>query len=339
MERSGKRLGWLDFGKAMGILVVLIVHTGCKWGAVTFYGGMFYMPIFFVAAGYTYRVKEGESYMQFVRKKAARLLVPYFGASAFLWFFFWMKDSVLGGNPADLKLFSVMGIFYSRNQMYTSAYQGENPVLLDLLNAPLWFLTAMFLTCVFYDAVSRCKRKYVKVTLLAAGLLLSAAWHYSTKLLLPWSLDAIPYFSCFFAAGELLRKKDGISFLKQKPAISILIAAAFLLLSLANGSVNLSCGIYGNSMILYLAVGILGSVLVFAAGVFLESFCPRIVQVTDWIGQETLTILCFHMFLYMWIGAAAGFFSLPAGVVQAAQITGSVALLAGIKRIRKLPRR
>lgn len=52
-----KRLEWLDFGKAMGILVVLAVHAGCSLGALTYYGGMFYMPIFFFAAGYTFRRK------------------------------------------------------------------------------------------------------------------------------------------------------------------------------------------------------------------------------------------------------------------------------------------
>ena len=64
-----KRLEWLDFGKAMGILVVLAVHAGCSLGALTYYGGMFYMPIFFFAAGYTFRRKEGESYGAFLWKK------------------------------------------------------------------------------------------------------------------------------------------------------------------------------------------------------------------------------------------------------------------------------
>ena len=73
---SSGRLEWLDFGKAMGILVVLLVHAGCRLGLVTYYGGMFYMPIFFVAAGYTFRVKEGESYGTFLLKKAKRLLIP-----------------------------------------------------------------------------------------------------------------------------------------------------------------------------------------------------------------------------------------------------------------------
>ncbi|RHO85089.1 hypothetical protein DW058_01340 [Clostridiaceae bacterium AF42-6] len=64
-----KRLEWLDFGKAMGILVVLAVHAGCSLGALTYYGGMFYMPIFFFAAGYTFRRKKGRVMALFSGKK------------------------------------------------------------------------------------------------------------------------------------------------------------------------------------------------------------------------------------------------------------------------------
>lgn len=126
-----KRLEWLDFGKAMGILVVLAVHAGCSLGALTYYGGMFYMPIFFFAAGYTFRRKEGESYGAFLWKKAKRLLIPYFGTSAFLWLFFYLKDSVLSGNPGDLKIQSLLGILYSRNQMWQSSYTGGESSALE----------------------------------------------------------------------------------------------------------------------------------------------------------------------------------------------------------------
>ena len=42
-DKGKKRLSWLDFGKAAGILVVLLVHAECSLGPLTFYGGMFYM--------------------------------------------------------------------------------------------------------------------------------------------------------------------------------------------------------------------------------------------------------------------------------------------------------
>lgn len=253
---SSGRLEWLDFGKAMGILVVLLVHAGCRLGLVTYYGGMFYMPIFFVAAGYTYRVKEGESYGTFLLKKAKRLLIPYFGTSAFLWVFFWVKDCVLGGIPGDLKLASLFGILYSRNQMWRSGYAGSNPVLMDILNSPLWFLTALFLVYAWYGLISRSQKKY---WLLGGGLAVSVIWHYAAPLLLPWSLEAVPYFTVFFAAGEKLKEWGGVKTLTNDIRLGIACLNFFLLLGFLSGSVNLSCGNYGVSMLLYLAVGIFGS--------------------------------------------------------------------------------
>lgn len=324
-NKAKMRLCWLDFGKAMGILVVLMVHAECRLGFVTYYGGMFYMPVFFVAAGYTYRCRKEENYGFFLKKKAKRLLVPYFGASAFLWLFFWLKDSVLSGNPMDLKLFSVLGILYSRNQMFAPRGVGENRVLMDLLNAPLWFLTAMFLVYAYYDMVSRRRKKY---QWLAFGLCISVIWHYATNILLPWSLEAVPYFACFFAAGELLREHGGEKILKD---VRILGAAVILFLACTygNGSVNLSVGNYGRSMLLYLVVGSTGSMLVFAIGAWIGRICPRLVSLIGLVGQETLVILCFHMFLFMFIRTAAAILGLGEGVTQGALVVGSVVLLTG----------
>ena len=321
-ENRRKRLGWLDFGKAMGILVVLLVHAECSLGPASFYGGMFYMPVFFVAAGYTYRRKE-ESFGAFVKKKAVRLLFPYFGTSLFLWVFFWVKDSLLTGNPTDLNLPSIFGILYSRNQMYAASYPGENPVLMTLLNAPLWFLTAMFLTYVWYEWIRR--RKNMRVWL-AAGLTASVVWHYVSDLLLPWSLEAVPYFACFFAAGELLHRIDRITYLTEKgnrwKGLALLIC--FAALANLNGSVNLSIGNCGFSMLFYLAVGIAGSILVFLAGAYLERFCPPVMRPIETVGRQTLVILCFHMFLFMFIRTGAGLLGLPEGVTQALLVIGSL---------------
>ncbi len=328
--QNKKRLGWLDFGKAMGILVVLLVHAECQLGLVTFYGGMFYMPIFFVAAGYTYKCHPNASLCEFVKKKAKRLLIPYAGASLFLWFFFWVKDSLLAGNPMDLKLHSLKGILYSRNQMYAAGYVGENPVLLDVLNAPLWFLTAMFLTYVWYDLASRSRRKYV---LLAGGLLLAVIWHYMTSLLLPWSLDAVPYFACFMAVGELLREKDVIPHMLEKWYRILPPLVIFINLAHWNGSVNLSCGAYGRSMLVYLVIGSLGSVLVFAVGSALKKVCEPVMKVTGWVGQETMTILCFHMFLFMFIKTAANILGFSGGLTKACLVGGSVVILIVIGRV------
>lgn len=327
-NREKKRLGWLDIGKAAGIFVVLLVHAGCALGPVTFYGGMFYMPIFFVAAGYTYRHREGEALGDYLIKKAKRLLLPYLWTSAFLWLFFWVKDSLLGGNPADLKWDSLFGILYSRNQMYMTAYAGENPVLLNVLNAPLWFLTAMFFTYLWYEISVRSRRKWL---LLGLSLLCSILWHYSTEFLLPWSVDAVPYFACLMAAGEEFRERKFEKMLGELWFLGILLVV-FLVSSNLNGSVNLSCGDYGYSMLLSLVAGMTGSLLIFAAGMWLIKRGGFLSHLLCLVGQETLLILCLHMFLYMFLQTGARIIGCPEGLAKAGMVFGSLVLLTAASR-------
>ena len=87
-----KRILWMDIAKAAGILMVLLVHTGRSFGPLSFFGGMFYMPIFFVLAGMTFHYRPEETLGAFVKKKAKRLLLPYFGYNLFLFLFFFVKN-------------------------------------------------------------------------------------------------------------------------------------------------------------------------------------------------------------------------------------------------------
>ena len=140
-----KRVLWLDMAKAAGILVVLLVHTGKSFGPVSFFGGMFYMPVFFVLAGMTFRWKPEERFLDFAKKKAKRLLVPYFGYNLFLFLFFFVKNDLLTGQVGKGSLFPLLGILYSRNCLFPME-ASSNVYFMQILNAPTWFLTCMFVS-------------------------------------------------------------------------------------------------------------------------------------------------------------------------------------------------
>ena len=128
-----KRVLWLDIAKAAGIIIVLLVHTGRSFGPVSFFGGMFYMPIFFVLAGMTFRYKPEESFADFTKKKARRLLVPYFGYNLFLFLFFFVKNDLLAGQALAF-LHHVVGFGDSRYNLGNVEY-GFAAVALDDLHA------------------------------------------------------------------------------------------------------------------------------------------------------------------------------------------------------------
>ncbi len=298
-----KRIVWMDLAKAMGILVVLVVHTGASLGPVTFLGGMFYMPVFFVLAGMTFSYRPQESFFVFVKKKARRLLVPYFGYNLFLFLVFFLQNNVLAGKVDSASFFPLLGILYSRYCLLPQDAV-SNVFFLKILNTPTWFLTGLFVSLVIFWGMMRiCRGDLKKLMILDSGVLLfSVLLHYLCPVLLPWSVDTAFYAVSFLTFGKVVAQRELVEKIYQRPGILLLLAALFAGLSMVNGSVNMSVAFYGRSMILYLAVGSLGSLLCMEAGLFAEKHLPVLSRAGAWVGRHTMPILCLHLLGYSVIG-------------------------------------
>ncbi len=174
----------MDIAKAIGILVVLVVHTGLSLGPVTFFGGMFYMPVFFVLAGMTFSWKPEERFGTFIGKKAKRLLLPYFGYNLFLFLFFFIKDSLLPGQVTGNSFFPLLGILYSRNCLLPPDCV-SNVYFMQILNAPTWFLTGMFVSCMIFWLMMRAAKGDMKKLfgINCIVLLIAVLLHYFCRIL------------------------------------------------------------------------------------------------------------------------------------------------------------
>lgn len=308
METKKTRMVWMDMAKALGMLIVLLVHAELSLGPVTYLGGMFYMPVFFVLAGMTFHMREGESFAAFLKKKAERLLLPYFAYNLFLILFFLIKDSLLTGTISEQSFFPFLGMLYSRNQLYQTG-AAANVYFMPNLNAPTWFLTGLFAALVIYYWICRWSRgdQRKKGMLTGACVLAAVLWHWCTELLLPWSLDCALYAVAFLYVGELFREKRAVERMEKRYGILALGALVFAALSYWNGSVNMSIGAYGKSMLVYLIIGGLGSFLCLELCKWLEKSCMWLRSAGGAAGQVTLRMLGLHLFVFMVIKTAAGF--------------------------------
>ena len=302
-----KRVLWMDIAKAIGILVVLVVHAEISLGPVTFLGGMFYMPVFFVLSGMTFRYRPEEGFGSFLKKKAKRLLVPYFGYNLFLFAFFFVKNDLLTGNVSRDSFFPLLGIIYSRNCLYPMA-QAENVYFMQILNAPTWFLTGLFVTLAIFWVLQRISKGDRGKLLLCNGvvLVLAILLHSFCPVLLPWSLDCALYAVAFVTVGYIAAEEKWAEKLYRKPLLLLLAFAAFVGLSYLNGSVNMSVAEYGYSMVVYLAVGSLGSLLCMELSLFLEKRVAWLAKPMAWLGRHTLPVLCLHLFVYSIVGTVLG---------------------------------
>lgn len=303
-----KRIVWMDIAKALGMLVVLLVHSGREFGWVTFFGGMFYMPVFFVLAGMTFSYRPEEDFLVFLKKKERRLLVPYFAYNAFLFVIYFLREVLAGGQIGRETFFPLVGIMYSR-YCFLPASAGRNLYFLQILNSPTWFLTGLFVCLLFFWVMMQAsggdRRKLLILNCVVLVLAISA--HYFVPILLPWSIDTALYAVSFLTFGRLAADYELVELAYKKPWLSVLLAAAFAGLSVLNGTVNMSVANYGRSMVLYLAVGCLGSWLCMVAAMFLERHTRVLSRIGEWVGRHTIPILCLHLLGYSVIGAVMAF--------------------------------
>ncbi len=286
LKKTENREVWLDLAKCFGILMVIINHLELDLSVMTFFGGMFYMPVFFVAAGYTYRDRQ-ETYISYLKGKAKRLLLPYALCNILLVTAFTLRSGELS-KPA------ILGVFYSRS-MLMAADSSWNMALMPYLNAPTWFLTCLFLCLAFYRLLDRKfqsdgKRRVSVGICMAVGILLRTF----SPVLLPWSLENALYFLGLLELGRTL-KEGGLAWLRKNQWIYANFFMIFVVLSWINGSVNVSISEYGRSMILFFLIGALGSLLCMKAAELTEKYLKILVRPLAWIGRHTLPILCWHL--------------------------------------------
>lgn len=273
---SNNRIEYIDIAKCLALVLVVYSHTPlflCQK-----YLGGFFIAAFFFLSGYTGSVSR--PFREHVAKRAVRLLVPYLFFTVFL--------IVLSGNYSFIDIF---GALYSRYSLYPLETAG-NTVFLRSCNAPLWFLTAMFVSdTVYYALVRRFESKGFAITILLLAVLLIVSVGLSdAKILLPWSLDTMPFFVSCMLVGRLARVRHWVDHGRIFTLIMLLV---YVLACYVNGGMNLSCRFYGNSVILCFISGISGTLLLMDLCRWLEK--TGRFGFLSFAGQHTLTVFCLQL--------------------------------------------
>lgn len=300
---AGTRLPWLDIAKAIGVMIVFINHIELQIGKGSYYLGAFYMALFFVISGYTFHWKKEETAWKFLKKKAKRLLLPYFIYNLFLVLFFALRG--------QLTKDAVLGIFYSRNQLYPENL--KNRYFLTLLNAPMWFLTALFVTLFLYWMVKKAANgnKKGEALLTAVLFFFGCLVKNLCPVLLPWSIDTALVNVFLLFLGERIRERQVLEKLFENFWCNLVLAVVFWLIVRFNGPGNMSVRDFGISTVLYVTAGVLGSVLCLEVSMLLGRFGGKAAFLLQQTGSHTITLLCLHLFCFALFHSACTVFSIP----------------------------
>ena len=271
-QTSYKRIDTIDVAKGLGIILVVCSHT--VYPQLMYFANLFFIPLFFVLSGYTLHILS-------LKKKAIRLLKPYF--------FFNLSIALMMyvSRLKDVSLNHLVGIVYSRFSLCPLETGGENHIFMNIGNSPTWFLTCMFVAFVLLYFILQAK-KY-RYWVLASYVGLTFALN-ELPILLPWSIDVAFLMAVFMYGGMLLREKG---WMNLSVAYVIAFCLVYIVFSYLNGYCNLSVRNYGNSILLFLVGGFIGSYLIIRLSQLLEKTFLNKALVA--IGQHSLVIFCIQI--------------------------------------------
>ncbi|OQP74114.1 polysaccharide biosynthesis protein GumF [Xanthomonas phaseoli pv. syngonii LMG 9055] len=278
----------IDAAKALAIALVVLGHASGMPPAYKLFAYSFHVPLFFVLSGWVgerfgQRALTGAS----VAKLARTLLVTYlafFMVAYALWLLTAAIDGHAGHPQARPWWHPLTGLLWA------------NGSRLYVLPA-LWFLPALFVTTLAYIAL-RALLSAAAVAAISLPIALAwAGWFPLLQQRLPLALDVLPVALFFIAVGGwLARFADALRSLRaQVWALALLpLAALWWWLAGWNGQVDVNNLQFGRSAAVFLLVSLLGTAMTFCVAYFI-----RRLRWVQWIGTNTLLILCTHTLVFL----------------------------------------
>lgn len=296
------RIIWLDAVKGVGILLVMMSHF-CHIPNVFTVG---YMPLFFVAAGLTY--KPVTSYRDTITKKGSRLLIPYivYGligllvASAYDY----MSGTLTFGSFSD----KIIGLLYMRRSFYWPYDFATQGNLLGPTGAT-WFLCCLFIAFLILVAYERCKNKNMVLCVIVLLTIVT----YKIPYQLPWGGELSLMASLFILTGykfkETITNTCSFNITRDDQVNAMIESAILCMLTIVlvsyNGFAAMLYRNYGNhgywSVPVFFFNGIIFTILV----VRLCQLCEHLrwIRIFAYLGQQSMRMLCIHMLIMCYSSA------------------------------------
>jgi fucose 4-O-acetylase-like acetyltransferase len=195
-----KRLAWLDIAKGLGIALIVLGHhpllaTTPAGREVWRWVFTFHVPLFFLLAGYVFRLRPDTSFRQLARKRFRSLVAPALTLIA------------LGEVARALHISERL----DAGHMFVGAFVFSTVDRLYWMAAPAWFLLCLFITqwaaaaiLLWIGRLTKSKRCWLMGACVGVLLLGPAFAHWPTHTVLfwPWNSGLLPYALPFFLLGH-----------------------------------------------------------------------------------------------------------------------------------------
>lgn len=193
IEKVNERISWVDVLKFIGIYFIYIGHFGQDAGIFYKYAFQFHVPLFFFVSGFFFKNNNEENFINFVKKRINRYIVPYFVFNILYIIIYCIAKE--------------FGINFICNELFKSLLGIRN----NLLAGSTWFIPCLFMMEIIYYFLNKIL-KQKKMLLLTVSLLIYVYLIYfssNNPIINPslfWNIDSALVYMVYFSLGNILFK-------------------------------------------------------------------------------------------------------------------------------------
>lgn len=285
-----KQIEWINILRGFAIILIVLGHAigySKKLNILTIYLSSFYVPLFFFISGYLHNEDKQENLKFFCKRKAKKILIPYFVFASISLIPYYLFATDIQNNLSSSKNLSsnmfesILGIIYG---------SGHGEKLSQ--NTPLWFLPCFFIVILIAKLVSDLLKKYkhnikhitIAMFFLIIGYIVYKYFNYP----LPFNIETSLVMLYFYYLGTSLKHLKVPS---TKKLLVLGIILTIVRFSLTLGSSKISCRYndYQGHYILF----IISASLTCIGYTFLFSLIKKC-NILSYIGKRTIPILVVH---------------------------------------------
>lgn len=271
-DNLSNRIQWIDYAKGIGILSIILGHSGFPQMKYLFW---FHVPLFFIISGFLNKKNE-QKFTDFFRKKIISLWVPYY----------------LYGILCIL-LFQVLIWNFNASFIYKEflrlIYSGTKAT--GVIGA-YWFIPVIFFTEIIFYFYTKINTKIIRVSLLlVCYFLFQLVFQYRN---LPMDINVVPIAIVFFSIGTYLRENWQRRVIFSRLAIVILVIfMLFFHLKLVDMDIDLKNAV-ASPVIINVIVPVALCQFIFFISMFLEKKEGIPLKMLSFFGKESLYFMLTH---------------------------------------------
>lgn len=276
---ASKRYNWIDWGKSIGIFLVLCEHIPIapEYDYIHGFLRSFHMPLFLFISGYLY--KERASFKKELQKDLTTLIIPYLIYQVLFYPYWYFREVIAAGNGFNIY-----------DHILSPSFQSaiSNPI-----NGPTWYIFSLLFLRLYSHCIFKNKKYSNGNIVISCTCFIGICLYLNNNGIIgTYASYHFAELSVFFFLGYWLKQKTLITTLinnRNKCIILFLICTSICIYANSLITEVRYTTIY--SMILFYIAGISGSIIVISISFMLNHINNKIIYNLS-IG--TLVILGLH---------------------------------------------